>query len=137
MRLSPAQFNQPLDYSQGAIKNQIVHTMWAEEVWLSRIINQPAPDYKPDDFSDRAAIRAAWDVVEARLRQTVTELGEDGLQRQVGYQNSTGTGFDQTVAQILLHIVNHGTDHRAQTLAMMHTLGAETIEQDLIYFYRG
>ncbi|MYE25841.1 MAG: hypothetical protein F4X87_01220 [Chloroflexi bacterium] len=34
--------------------------------------------------------------------------------------------------EILLHIANHGTDHRAQILARLDELGAETIEQDLI-----
>ncbi|MCE7948301.1 MAG: hypothetical protein DYG88_12830 [Chloroflexi bacterium CFX4] len=37
---------------------------------------------------------------------------------------------------MLLHLFNHGTDHRAQTLAMLHTLGAETVDQNRIAFLR-
>ena len=36
--------------------------------------------------------------------------------------------------QILLHMVNHGTDHRAQILARLHELGAPTTEQDLVLY---
>ena len=38
--------------------------------------------------------------------------------------------------QTLLHMINHGTDHRAQTLAMMHGMGAETIAQDYSKYLR-
>ena len=36
--------------------------------------------------------------------------------------------------EVLLHMVNHGTDHRAQILARLHELGAETVEQDLMLY---
>jgi uncharacterized damage-inducible protein DinB len=36
--------------------------------------------------------------------------------------------------QILAHVVNHGTDHRAQVLDLLHRLGAPNVEQDLIYY---
>jgi uncharacterized damage-inducible protein DinB len=35
-----------------------------------------------------------------------------------------------------LHVINHGTDHRAQILAMLNQLGGETVEQDLIFYLR-
>ncbi len=36
--------------------------------------------------------------------------------------------------QILLQGVNHGTDHRAQVLALLHQLGAPTLEQDFMIY---
>ena len=136
MALTAEQFNRPLDYSQGAICNQIVHTMWAEDVWLSRITGDANPTYTSQDFENRTAIRTAWDALEAKVFNTITSMDETQLTQRMGYQNSSGTEFQQTVLQIVLHLVNHGTDHRAQTLAMMHMLGAETVEQDLIHYYR-
>jgi len=38
--------------------------------------------------------------------------------------------------QLLTHVANHGTDHRAQTFAMLHQMGAPTLEQDIILFFR-
>jgi uncharacterized damage-inducible protein DinB len=35
--------------------------------------------------------------------------------------------------QVLSHLVNHGTDHRAQVLRALHELGAPTFSQDLIH----
>jgi uncharacterized damage-inducible protein DinB len=39
-----------------------------------------------------------------------------------------------TVWQVLLHVVNHGTDHRAQVLRILHDFGAPTTAQDYIFY---
>ena len=36
------------------------------------------------------------------------------------------------VSQALLHVVNHGTDHRAQVLRLLNDLGVKTAYQDII-----
>jgi uncharacterized damage-inducible protein DinB len=36
--------------------------------------------------------------------------------------------------QVLLHVVNHGTDHRAQLLRLLNDLGGETTSQDYIFY---
>jgi uncharacterized damage-inducible protein DinB len=38
--------------------------------------------------------------------------------------------------EILWHVVNHGTDHRAQILQLCYVYGAPTFEQDMFFFYR-
>ena len=35
--------------------------------------------------------------------------------------------------QVLLHVVNHGTDHRAQALRLLNDLGVETKSQDYVF----
>ena len=36
--------------------------------------------------------------------------------------------------QVLLHVVNHGTDHRAQLLRQLNDLGVKTVSQDYIFY---
>jgi uncharacterized damage-inducible protein DinB len=45
-------------------------------------------------------------------------------------------GEDENIIlwQVLLHIVNHGTDHRAQLLRILHDLGVKTVSQDYIFY---
>ena len=38
------------------------------------------------------------------------------------------------VWQVLLHVVNHGTDHRAQLLRLLNDLGVKTESQDYIFY---
>ena len=40
---------------------------------------------------------------------------------------------DLPVWAVLQHVAQHGMDHRAQMLAMLHGLGAPTFAQDFIY----
>ncbi|HBY98528.1 MAG TPA: hypothetical protein DEP84_32055 [Chloroflexi bacterium] len=36
--------------------------------------------------------------------------------------------------QVLLHVANHSTDHRAQLLQLLNDLGAKTPSQDYIFY---
>lgn len=41
---------------------------------------------------------------------------------------------DLIVWQVLLHVVNHATDHRAQLLRLLNDLGVNTGPQDYIFY---
>ena len=41
---------------------------------------------------------------------------------------------DLRLWQILLHVANHGTDHRAQLLRLLNDMGVQTKPQDYIFY---
>lgn len=136
--LSDEQYHRPLTYSIGSIHQQLVHTMSAEWIWFSRMRGEaPRAMLNPADFADRSAVRARWDEVEAMVRAYLETLSEADLDRRFEYHTTRGTPDSQPLSEVLLHVVNHGTDHRAQILAQIHTMGGATIEQDLIFYLRG
>lgn len=45
-----------------------------------------------------------------------------------------GEDPDLELWQALLHVANHGTDHRAQILRLLNDLGVETTSQDYIFY---
>ena len=45
-----------------------------------------------------------------------------------------GEDKDFILWQVLLHVVNHGTDHRAQLLRVLNDLGVKTTSQDYILY---
>ena len=55
----------------------------------------------------------------------VNTLDESGLKSQPA-------GLPATRWQVLVHQVNHGTDHRATVLQELHALSVPTYEQDFI-----
>ncbi len=122
MALTQEQFLQKLDYSVGSIRNQMVHMMSVDERWFSRLRGAEVPDFRnPVHFPQRDKIRASWDTVEDMMRGYLNRLTDEQV-------NSPFEEF--AMWQVLLRVLNHGTDHRAQTLAMLHTLGAPTFTQD-------
>jgi uncharacterized damage-inducible protein DinB len=132
-RLSDEQFTLEVDYSHGSVRDQIVHLMSVDDTWFSELRGvEPPEPFPPAELDDRQSIRAHWDRVEQSMRAYLAELQDSML-------------FDKPIKepeedkdliewQVLLHVVNHGTDHRAQLLRLLHDLGVETRSQDYIFY---
>lgn len=124
MTLTDEQFTQRLEYSVGSIRNQVVHLFNIDDRWFAGLRREEVPGFiNPVYLHKRAVIRAQWDVVEGKMRAYLSGL-TDAMMREP-YDDGA-----LHVWQVLVHIVNHATDHRAQTLAMLHALGAPTFPQD-------
>lgn len=123
------------DYSYGSVRKHLVHCMNVDRRWLARLKGGATPPLLlPADCPDQAALRDRWDRIRQRVLAYVASLTEADLNETV-FVDLEGRDLEARRFrrwEILLHIVNHGTDHRAQILARLHDLGAETIEQDLI-----
>jgi uncharacterized damage-inducible protein DinB len=130
--LSHEQFTRPVDYSHGSVRDQIVHLMSTDEVWFSglRGVEFPEP-FESADSDDRNLIRERWDLVEQNMREYLANLRDDMLSEK---PFTEGEDKDLLLWQVLLHVVNHGTDHRAQLLRVLHDLGVETESQDYIFY---
>jgi uncharacterized damage-inducible protein DinB len=132
MSLSQEQFTQPVDYSIGSVRNQIVHLMSVDDIWFSPLRGLEVPEWlNPADFDDRKMIRAHWDMVEQNMRDYLANLRDDMLSEK---PFAEGEDKDLILWQVLLHVVNHGTDHRAQILRLLYDLGVKTVAQDYIFY---
>jgi uncharacterized damage-inducible protein DinB len=130
--LSQEQFTQTVDYSVGSVRNQIVHLMSADDYWFSGLRGIEMPEMlNPAHFDDRKIIRAYWDNVEQKMRDYLAKLRDDML-----FEKPFAEGEDKDLIlwQVLLHVGNHGTDHRSQLLRLLNDLGAETGPQDYIFY---
>ncbi len=130
--LSQEQFTRDVDYSHGSVRNQILHLISADDTWFSQLrgIELPEP-LAPADFKDRQFIRTHWDKVERHMRDYLAELRDDMLFERPFEE---GEDKDLILWQVLLHVANHGTDHRAQLLRLLNDLGVKTTSQDYIFY---
>ncbi len=131
--LAHEQFGQAAAYSHGSVRDQIVHLLDVDDVWFSELQGIEPLDPLPDatGADDRASIRAHWDKVEQKVRAYLADLQDEMLfTRPI-----TEPDEDQNliVWQVLLHVVNHATDHRAQILRQLNDLGVATVSQDFIF----
>lgn len=127
--LTPAQFTQESDYSHGSVKNQVLHLISVDQAWFSDLRGVAIPEDPALDDLD--AIRAHWDNVEREIRDYLDTVQDDML-----FDKPFPPGEDENLIlwQVLLHVVNHGTDHRAQLLRLLNDLGVETQSQDFIFY---
>jgi uncharacterized damage-inducible protein DinB len=130
--LSQEQFTQEVSYSHGSVRNQIVHLVSVDDTWFSGLRDVELPEtLNPADFEDRAILRAQWDKVEQNMRDYLANLRDDML---VEKPFPEGEDEDLILWQILLHVANHGTDHRAQILRLLNDMGVKTTSQDYIFY---
>jgi uncharacterized damage-inducible protein DinB len=132
MPLTQEQFTQEVRYSHGSVRNQIVHLISADDTWFSGLRGLAIPEpLNPADFDDRQVIRAHWDNVEHNMRAYLAKLRDDML-----FEKPFAEGEDKDLIlwQVLLHVANHGTDHRAQLLRLLNDLGVKTTSQDYIFY---
>jgi uncharacterized damage-inducible protein DinB len=131
-QLSDEQFTQAARYSRGSVRDQILHLISCEHGWFSELRGAEFPeDLKPADFPDRESIRAHWDEVEQTMRDYLAELRDEMLFEKPIKEPEEDK--DLIAWQVLLHVANHATDHRAQLLRQLNDMGIETSYQDYIF----
>lgn len=132
-RLSYEQLTQPVGYSHGSVRSQIVHLMDCDDTWFSELRGiEPSEPLSEANGDDRQGIRARWDRIEQGMREYLARLQDDDLFATPITEPEDDK--DLIVWQVLLHVVNHGTDHRAQILRLLNDLGIETGYQDYIFY---
>ena len=130
--LTDDQFSQDPGYSHGSVRNQVLHLMTVDDDWFRPLRGvEISGSTDPASVAERAAIRAHWDTVEQDIRAYLANLRDDML-----FEKPFPAGEDQDLIlwQVLLQVVNHGTDHRAQLLRQLNDLGVKTVSQDYIFY---
>jgi len=130
-QLSSKKFTQDVDYSHGSIRDQIFHLINVDDSWFCDLRSVALPNpLNPLIFPDFQSIRVHWDKVEQNMRNYLAQLRDEMLTTKP----LKGEDKELFLWQVLLHVVNHGTDHRAQILRLLNDLGAQTTSQDYIFF---
>jgi uncharacterized damage-inducible protein DinB len=130
--LSQEQFTQKVNYSHGSVRDQIVHIMNVDDTWFSGLRGVKMPEANHSEAcDDRKILRTRWDKVEQAMRDYLEKLRDDML-----FEKPFADGEDKDLIlwQVLLHVANHGTDHRAQLLRVISDLGVKTGPQDYIFY---
>jgi uncharacterized damage-inducible protein DinB len=131
--LSYEEFTQPVNYSHGSVRDQVLHLMDVEEIWFCELQGiEPSEVLPRVDSDDRETIRAHWDRLEKNMLAYLDTLRDDMLFTRPIQEPDEDR--ELIVWQVLLHVVNHGTDHRAQLLRALNDLGVKTEYQDFVFY---
>ncbi|HEX3724284.1 MAG TPA: DinB family protein [Nitrolancea sp.] len=122
--------------SYGSIHTTLVHMMDVEWSWLDERWRDsgPSAELSPDDFADVVAIRTHWADVEAQLMDFVDNLtpdGEGSPNRILVWIGDGGVTKRRPLWQLMLHLANHGTQHRSEIAAMLTRAGHSPGDMDI------
>jgi uncharacterized damage-inducible protein DinB len=114
----------------------IAHLLSAQKVWLNRCTGEPVigavlwPDWKADTFEQ---------VINNNHQQWSTflnSLNDRDFENRIIYNNLKGEGFENSLIDILGHVINHGTHHRAQAGQHLKIAGTDLPITDYIFYLR-
>ena len=133
--LTPEQFLAPAAFPHGGLRGTLVHALSAEWIWRTRWEGtSPTFMMKSDEFPDFPSLRARWAGEEVRLMNFVNSVREDRLDNTFDYTNTAGKPFTRVLWHAMVHLVNHGTQHRTEAAAMLTDFGCSPGDIDLIFF---
>ncbi len=128
--LSDLEFNEMMNVAIGSLSSLFVHIMDTDERWFSGLRGLDDPGRRDfDRFSSVDEIRKNWEKIEKDMKDYLGNLTDSDLLKE----------FEgpMQVWHVLMHVINHGTHHRAQIIAILRELGIDPIPQDYIFFVMG
>jgi uncharacterized damage-inducible protein DinB len=134
-RVSPEQFLAPARFSFGSLRATLVHTLDTEYGW--RMLCQHTtltPDMAEADFPTLDVLEQRWHEEEAAMRAYLASLQDDGLANVVRYTTDRGEQRERVLWHCLVHVVNHGTQHRSEAAAMLTEYGESPGDLDFTLF---
>ena len=138
LRVTPAQFTAANTSSYGSLQGTLVHTMSAEMTWLHRLqaAQPPFTRLVVDDFPTPQILNDHWAAQETLMRAYLSDLTDADLEIMLEYKNYKGVVYRNAVWGILTHVVNHGTQHRAEAAVMLTDFNYSPGDIDMIMYLR-
>lgn len=155
-KLSEEQFTTVAQSSFPSIRESVFHILAAEWLWLKRwkgespraaspptglaaeMWNEMTPRDKPSyqQLSTVSELRAFADAIDQEREEFVQALGPEEIRGTASYFDMAGKPQSEPLAQLMQHVVNHGTYHRGQVTTLLRQVGGETVSLDMLYFFR-
>jgi uncharacterized damage-inducible protein DinB len=123
-------------YPHGGLRGTLVHILFAEWIWCSRWQGE-SPSYRiqPADFPTFESLRNRWDHEEKLVMAFVARLTDERLNDPFQYKTTKGEPHEQVLWKAMAHVVNHGTQHRAEAAALLTDYGCSPGDVDMIGFF--
>jgi len=112
------------------------HLLRAQDVWYGRVEDTEHADL---DLWRETSLPECADRLEASTRRWAAVRRAhvpDDLDQTITYTNSKGTPFETPLRDIIYHVVNHGTHHRAQIALLLREADIAPPATDYIYYLR-
>lgn len=139
-QLTPEQLDAPGVAGRGSISQTLLHLITTQKGWLSWWDGSlPAEEairigLEIGENPDLAAIRGAWDKVAEQTQEFVGSLSDEDAERPFTFAPPNGPSWTIPLWQLMLHVANHGTQHRSEIAAMLTAAGYSPGDLDLLFY---
>jgi uncharacterized damage-inducible protein DinB len=138
--LTPEQFVEPDDTPFGSIRNELIHILDAQLGWMDicrsylKGVKREFGDLMPEDYPDVESVHAVWDQVESTTETFLSTIDETDLARIIRAEFDWGV-TEAPLWVMMLHLVNHGTQHRSEVAMKLTNFGCSPGMVDLLFYW--
>lgn len=108
------------------------HILNAHHIWNNRVY----PKQFPFDVWEVHDIKEFKQIEETNYEHSILIFNSLDLSETINYTNSKGQSFQNSIKDILFHIINHSTYHRGQIATDFKNTGLQPLVTDYIFFKR-
>src|SRR5260221_4394053 len=149
--VSQEQYVAPTNY--GSLRATLIHTLDSEWAWrlacqeysvapdtlkARSLAEEPKrwdhQDLTEADLPTLDALKARWRAEEREIRAYLGGLSDQDLYGLVRYLIPSGIVRERVVWHCLVHVVNHGTQHRSEAAALLTSYGQSPGDLDITVF---
>lgn len=122
--LSPDQLTQPTTFSWGSLLGTLTHTLDSEYVWRTLLSNSKFMGRLVDkeSFPTLESLTSYWEKEQNAMVAYIHSLSDEDMDSIIRYEVEEGLR-ERVLWHCLVHVVNHGTQHRSECAAMLTDFG--------------
>lgn len=121
--MTDEEYGRPNGFNYDGICTVLAHALDAEYVWFSRFRGETFTRIAKEDVATLDSFTERWRLEEARAREFLATLTEADLERDIVLRRSSGQEVHTPLWQLLVHVVNHGTQHRSEAAEALTMVG--------------
>ena len=126
-----AVWTRDLNGPRTSLRQQLVHLVITVDTYRAMLQGKEPPQERPQEFAEPAALAPLHDAVRERMNALLNALPHEAL-NTVALWHKKGSVLHVSPAEVLRHVVNHGTYHRGQAAALLKLHGVDFPETDYI-----
>ena len=134
-KVTQEQFVAPSEFPRGALCHTLLHIVDAEYDWHGffegNIFNEAL---KLEDFPNISSLEKKFHEEEQAMRAYLNRLTDADMTSHLKNTNDEGVLRDRILWHCLLHVVNHGTQHRSEAAALLTSYNASPGDLDFTLF---
>jgi uncharacterized damage-inducible protein DinB len=141
-QLTPEQWLALGTAGRGSVRDTLVHLVSAQNRWLAWWDGSHSAEdanrlrLDPTDYPDLAAVRAVWAASDEAIQAFVNGLSDAEAERVFSATLQDGRVFRLALWKMVLHVANHGTQHRSEVAARLTSFGHSPGDLDALRYFR-
>jgi len=121
--------------NQQRVYDLLSHIVNSQTIWLNRILQRNMVIDPWENLVVDKCVELSVQITSEWIN-FLEGLEEAELEKRIKYKNNKGESWENTIGDIVAHIINHSSYHRAQIAQLMRQSGDQPPKTDYIAYQR-